>query len=104
MYKWLTWFLTFIAGLLYVAPTEKDYVGVVAAAFAYATLLPDTAPVKPKVPQSECKTCGGTGRVRTGDDQSWTRCPDCEPDGGTGNRPVLKSTAPGFPARRVPSI
>lgn len=64
-------------------PPQKDYVGLVAAEAAYSALLPDTAPVKPKVPTKDCTTCNGTGRVRTGDDQGWTKCPDCEgkPDG-----------------------
>lgn len=33
--------------------------------------------------RSQCETCGGTGRVRSGDDRDWTTCPDCEPDGKT---------------------
>ena len=57
-----------------------DYVGPVAVEFAYAAAQPTAAPVKPKVPTSECKNCNGTGRVRTGDGQGWTKCPECEPD------------------------
>lgn len=57
---------------------KKDCVGLVAAEAAYSALLPDAAPVKPKVPTKDCTTCNGTGRVRTGDDQGWTKCPDCE--------------------------
>ena len=57
---------------------QKDYVGLAAAEAAYSALLPDAAPVKPKVPTKDCTTCKGTGRVRTGDDQNWTKCPDCE--------------------------
>ena len=60
--------------------TPKDYIGPVAAEAAYSAAMPTKQPVKPKVPTSECKTCNGTGRVRTGDDQGWTKCPDCEPD------------------------
>lgn len=103
MWDFLLWILAFFAGTTHGTTTQEDYVGVVAAEAAYASLIPDTAPVKPKVPQSECKTCNGAGRVRTGDDQSWTKCPDCEPD--TGSRPTLKSTAPGqgWPARNTPS-
>lgn len=63
------------------APPQRDYVGLVAAEVAYASLdAPDIE--KPKVPTKDCKTCNGTGRVRTGDDQGWTKCPDCEPTPG----------------------
>lgn len=71
--------LLFGAGAAAVPPAP-DYVGPVAAEVAYAALQVDTSPpVKPKVPRSECKTCGATGRVRSGDGQGWTKCPDCEP-------------------------
>lgn len=33
--------------------------------------------------RSPCETCGGTGRMQGGDEQDWTTCPDCEPDGKT---------------------
>jgi len=106
MWDFLVWLLALLTGATHVTTTtqEEDYVGVVAASVAYAARIPDTAPVKPKVPQSECKKCDGTGRVRTGDDQHWTKCPDCEPD--TGTRPILKSTAPGqgWPARSIPAV
>lgn len=81
MFKWL---LTLVAAILSAltphgtTATKKDYVGLVAAEAAYSALLPDSAPTKPKVPTKDCTTCNGTGRVRTGDDQSWTKCPDCE--------------------------
>lgn len=64
-------------------PPHNDYVGLVAAEAAYSALLPQAAPTKPKVPTKDCTTCEGSGRVRTGDNQGWTKCPDCEglPDG-----------------------
>lgn len=68
---------------------KKDYVGLVASEAAYSALLPDTAPVKPKVPTKDCTTCKGTGRVPTGDSNNpWTKCPDCEgkPLGDTTSR------------------
>lgn len=68
-------------GMFYAAPPKKDYIGMVAAEAAYSALLPRTAPVKPVKPvdPKNCPTCGGTGRVRTGDDQHWTKCPTCQP-------------------------
>jgi hypothetical protein len=77
MFDWLFVLLT---------PSEvqppRDYVGHVAAEVAYLSLT-QTDVEKPKVPTKDCKTCNGTGRVRTGDDQGWTKCPDCEPAPGT---------------------
>lgn len=79
------WLFVLLAPLVpYAEPAPRpDYVGVVAAEAAYSALLPDAAPVKPKVPTKDCTTCNGTGRVRSGDGQGWTKCPDCEglPDG-----------------------
>jgi hypothetical protein len=61
------------------ADQTTDYVGPVAAEAAYAAMQVDTNPApKPKVDTKDCTTCKGTGRVRTGDDQGWTKCPDCE--------------------------
>lgn len=107
MWKFILWVLALLAGTPHAPTTQKDYIGLVAAEAAYSSLIPAAAPTKPKVPQSECKTCNATGRVRTGDDQGWTKCPDCEPDkDGTGTKPVLKSTAPGqgWPARTTPAV
>ena len=112
--QFVFWLLSLL-GLLTNAPTtQKDYVGVVAAEAAYASLLDSgttpeaVTPEKKKGPQKDCKTCNGTGRVRSGDKQGWTKCPDCEPD--TGNvhakdAPQLHSTAPGqgWPARTISS-
>lgn len=88
-------------------PPQQDYVGVVAAEAAYAALLPDAAPVKPKVPTKDCTTCKGTGKVRQGDGHV-TECPDCDPtlSAAEPELPVEKmqaappaNPAVGFPAR-----
>ena len=72
-------FTSLLAWVFFVIPASKqDYVGYVAAEFSYSALLKTPAPAKPKVPTKDCKTCNGTGRVRTGDDQGWTKCPDCD--------------------------
>lgn len=76
MLKWLFALLAFLFPASQVS--EHDYVGRIAAEAAYSSLLPTAAPSKPKVPTKDCTTCNGTGRVRTGDDQGWTKCPDCE--------------------------
>ncbi|NDD52614.1 hypothetical protein EBZ39_01830 [bacterium] len=85
MWNWLVAFFTALFSLVPHATTQphKNRVPVVAAEAAYSALIPETTPVKPKVPRSKCTTCGGTGRVRSGDGQGWTECPDCEDDGGT---------------------
>lgn len=88
MAKWLTAFFAFVFSLF--SPgmpdenpaTQKDYIAVAASEAAYSALLPYKAPVKPKVPTKDCTTCNGTGRVRTGDLQGWTKCPDCDPSLG----------------------
>jgi hypothetical protein len=102
MWNWLTWLLALLAPAALIQPA--DYVGRVAAEAAYASLRPTATPTKPKVPRSECKTCDGTGRVRSGDGQGWTKCPDCEPDKGT--LPTLENrepSGPGWAPRVVPS-
>jgi hypothetical protein len=95
----LTWF-----GLSYATTPRQDYIGVVSAEAAYASLLPGSAPVNPPKPvdPKNCPTCGGTGKVRTGDGQGWTKCPTCQP--ASDAKPVLKQTVPpgqGFPPRSV---
>jgi len=85
MPNWLTALIAFVLGLfspgLYHdnAAPQKDYIALVASEAAYSALIPEAAPVKPKVPTKDCTTCKGTGRVRTGDDHGWTKCPDCDP-------------------------
>lgn len=78
MFDWLFIFLTPVSP----APLPADYVGEVAAELAYIS-LEETDVVKPKVPTKDCKKCDGTGRVRTGDLQGWTKCPECEPTPGS---------------------
>jgi hypothetical protein len=103
MWNWLVWLFSFLTSAA--APVAvPDYVGQVAAEAAYASLRESAGPVKPKVPRSECKTCDGTGRVRSGDNQGWTKCPDCEPDKGELPKLDLQvPPGPGFPPRTVPS-
>jgi hypothetical protein len=82
-------------------PPEKDYIGVVAAEVAYAALLPSAPPVAPKpVDPKNCSTCGGTGKVRTGDGQGWTKCPTCQPINAPAP-PANKPATPGWPPRPV---
>jgi hypothetical protein len=111
MFDWLLWLLALLgAGTGPHAPTDsKDYVGVVAAEAAYASFLPKAAPVNPApVDPKNCPTCGGTGRVRTGDGLGWTKCPTCQP-GTNGektpaNNPQLPVTTPpkqGWPPRNA---
>jgi hypothetical protein len=76
MFKWLLSLLALLFPFTFSGDT--DYTGDVAAEAAYASMLPTGPAVKPKVPTKDCTTCNGTGRVRTGDDQGWTKCPDCE--------------------------
>jgi hypothetical protein len=71
-------------------PKKDYYVGVVASEVAYASLLSDTAPVKPLVDTKDCKRCNGTGKISTGDSNNpWTDCPECEPKEGE-----IKSSMP----------
>jgi len=80
MLEWLFVFL--FPGAADVTHPKQDLVGVVAAEAAYTALQPTAAPVKPKVPTKDCKTCNGSGRVKTGDGHDWTKCPDCDPNLG----------------------
>jgi len=105
MYKWLLLIAAFFGwGATHVTTPKKDYIGVVAAEAAYASLIPSTAPVNPKpVDPKNCPTCGGTGKVKTGDDINWTKCPTCQPMTSPA-KPTLPLTAPpkpevGFPPR-----
>lgn len=77
MYEWLLsiWSVfTPLAG----ADTQQDYVGVLAAEAAYASLIPakEVTPDRPIDPN--CGTCKGTGKVPSGDGQGWTKCPTCQ--------------------------
>lgn len=74
------WLLTFFAlPAAADAPKPNPYIGRMAAEAAYSAMIPSAPVEKPKVPTSECKTCNGTGRVRSGDGHEWTKCPDCDP-------------------------
>jgi hypothetical protein len=78
MFDWLV----LLAPVQHVETPKKDYIGVVAAEAAYAGMLPDAPVVKPLVDTKDCKRCNGVGKIRTGDDQGWTDCPDCEKKNG----------------------
>lgn len=97
-FGWLASFLAFIGSFFNGHGQEQDFVGVVAAEAAYVTLLPaGTVPSKPKVDPKNCKTCNGTGRVRTGDDQGWTKCPDCQPMNDEQTPVSFSDAFPDFP-------
>lgn len=90
MFEWLLALMP----VTHVAPPPKDYyIGVVAAEVGYVTVIPDAPVTKPLVDTKDCKKCNGTGRIRTGDDQHWTDCPDCEPKDDTGFTPADKPRA-----------
>lgn len=82
MYEWLLYFLTPVAPVMANAAPPEDYVGVVAVEAAYASLLPARVEPKPepgpRPVDPNCGTCKGTGRVKSGDGQGWTKCPACQ--------------------------
>lgn len=82
MYELLVWIASFFAFLTptsYADAPQTDYIGVVAAEAAYSAALPGSAPVAPKKPvDPNCKTCDGTGKVRSGDGLGWSPCPTCQ--------------------------
>jgi hypothetical protein len=106
MFKWLLVLAAFFGwGSAHVTPPQRDYIGMVAAEAAYASLLRETSPVKPNplVDPKNCPTCNGTGKVKTGDGHSWTKCPTCQPMTSP-TKPTLPLTVPpkpevGFPPR-----
>ena len=79
MYEFLLWLAAFFAPapapVTYAAPVQKDYIGLVAAEAAYSAALPSSAPDKPVDHPKDCKLCGGTGKIPSGDGQGWTKCP-----------------------------
>ena len=78
MFEWLM--LLFMPVVPDAPPPQKDYIGVVAAETAYSALLYGAPTVKPTpVNPADCSTCNGTGKVKTGDGISWTKCPTCQP-------------------------
>lgn len=79
MFEWLLAFMP----VPYAEPPKKDFVGVVAAEAAYASLLSDAPVKKPLVDTKDCTRCNGRGQISTGDsNHPWTDCPDCEPKNG----------------------
>lgn len=77
MFEWL--FLLFAPVLPAAPETPKTYyVGRVSAEAAYASMLPEKA-VDTRVDRKDCTVCSGTGRVRSGDGQGWTKCSNCKP-------------------------
>jgi hypothetical protein len=80
MFNWLFALLSglFGWGLGHATPTEKDYVGMVAAEAAYAALLPSKPTVNVRPIDPNCGTCKGTGKVPSGDGQGWSKCPTCQ--------------------------
>jgi hypothetical protein len=80
MFEWLMLLLT--PWVPNAAPTETNYIGMVAAETAYSALLSGTTAVKPtpaKPVDPNCSTCKGAGKVPSGDGQGWTKCPTCQP-------------------------
>jgi len=81
MFEWI--FLIFEWVLAPFSPAAAEipqpyYVGIAAAEVAYADLLPEKA-VDNRVDREDCTVCNGTGRVRSGDGQGWTKCSNCKP-------------------------
>ena len=99
MFEWLL--LVFFAPVTpHVEPTKKEhYVGVVAAEAAYTAMLPDKEEVKPAKPiDPNCPTCHGTGKVKSGDQISWTKCPTCQAAEQT---PAATTPAPKAPVMKL---
>ena len=61
---------------------KRDYVGTIAVEAAYASMRPEGPVTKPLVDTKDCTRCNGVGKIRTGDNQGWTDCPDCEKKDG----------------------
>lgn len=92
MFEWLLLFF-FAPVTPHAESPKKDYVGVVAAEAAYTALLPDKKEVTPNRPiDPNCQTCHGTGKVKSGDGISWTKCPTCQ--AAQENTPVIKPADP----------
>lgn len=66
-----------------------DMTNPVAVEFAYQLLHKNEDPVVPvdKDPDPNCPECRGTGKIKTGDGISWTRC-DCTLRTSQSNAPV----------------
>ena len=83
----MDWLLALVFGAPVVPP---DYVGQVAAEASYSAMLQTTAPDEddPRPVNPDCKTCNGTGRVRSGDGLGWSKCPECFPRAAVMENPV----------------
>lgn len=81
--------ITLFFGVFAAAANKSWHRGVASACLGVES--PKEPDVEQKVPRSECKNCGGTGRVRTGDGLAFAECPKCEP--GTGEIPVAQKPA-----------
>lgn len=77
MFEWLLLLLAPAQPALPETP-KTYYVGVLAAETAYVSMVPEKA-VDTRVDRKDCNVCKGTGRVRSGDDQGWTKCNNCKP-------------------------
>lgn len=85
-------------------PAHKDHIGPLAVEAAYVSVQPAAPVKKKKVNTADCNTCKGTGRVRTGDDQGWTKCPDCEPGASAEMLLPDKKEAPVVPKAAVTPV
>jgi len=80
--------------------------GHAAAELAYTTLsegpaTPEPTPgPAPRPIDPNCGTCRGTGKVRTGDGQHWTKCPTCQAEAVGPTQVQQKTPAPNVPAFR----
>jgi hypothetical protein len=73
MFEWLLLLFTPVPPY---APPKKDYIGVVAAEVACASMLPRKKEVAVWHDDPGCPTCKGTGKVPSGDKNGTTECPD----------------------------
>jgi len=95
MFEWLMLFFTPVAVVPDAKPTQKDVIGLVAAEVSYSALLHGSplapvGPVNPEVDHKDCLTCGGTGKVPSGDGQGWTKCANYRPKSTSGTAPIMK--------------
>jgi hypothetical protein len=77
MFEWLFLLLAPVAPAAPETP-KTYYVGRLSAEVAYVGLQPQKA-VDNRVDREDCTVCKGTGQVRSGDGQGWTKCSNCKP-------------------------